>query len=238
MIRPSRVRRFDILRSSAGIAPVLVFMAVAVGHAEPALSATPTFAAHEVHGGLAIDHMDGGMTAVATAPAWIRLPGKPDFVVKDGKGEEAALWITAPSSVVVRKGASTDSPIDGRVEPRWDDEAIRLRIEPAHAAALESDVFEREDLGAGPRELSRTALLSTDVQGSYRAVLRDPAGKPVGWMRVKVTTHGGSPTRFEAALPPEIDEGLAVASAAALGEEVDHIDAESYGAHRGPMRRP
>jgi hypothetical protein len=238
MNRPPRHFHLSAFRSSAGIAPFLVFAAVSAGRAEPAMSAPPTFAAHEIHGGLAIDRMDGGKSGVATAPAWIRLPGKPDFVVKDGKGEEAALWITAPSTVVVRKGASNDAPLDGRIEPRWDDEAIRLRIEPAHGPALESDVFEREDVGAGPRKLSRTALLSTDVQGSYRAVLRDPAGKPAGWMRVKVTTHGGSPTRFEAALPAQVDEGLAVASAAALGEEVDYIDAEAYGAHRGPMRRP
>jgi hypothetical protein len=225
------------IRPSAGLVPLFLLAAVTVGHAQPAVSATPTFAAHEVHGGLAVDQVDGGEPAVATAPSFFRLPGEPSLVVKDGNGEEA-LWVTAPSTVVVRKGSSTSAPVDGRVEPSWENNSIRLTIEPKGKPALKSDVFEREDVGAGPRELTRNALLSSDIEGSYRALLRDPEGHPVGWMRVRVTWHGVSPVRFEAALPHGVDEGLAVASAEALGSEVDYIADDAYGVHRGPTRRP
>jgi hypothetical protein len=57
-------------------------------------------------------------------------------------------------------------------------------------------------------------------------------------MRVRVGIHEDSPFQFEAALPGQVDEGLAVASAAALDDEVNFIDAETYGTHRGPLRRP
>jgi hypothetical protein len=234
------VRWFPLpIRSSVGLVPFIVFAACAVGHADPAISATPTFAAHEVHGGIVVDQMKGGEPAVATAPGWFGWPGKPALVLKDGDGEEAALWVTAPSTVVVRKGSSEAAPLDGRVEPSWENEAIRLTIEPANGPALKSDVFEREDLAAGPSVLTRTAMLSSDVEGSYRALLRDPDGRPAGWMRVRVTLHDGtSRVRFEAALPARVDEGLAVASAEALGNEVNYIDDEARGVHRSPSRRP
>jgi hypothetical protein len=228
--------RSHLVSSSAAFVPLILFTALAVGHAEPAVSATPTFAAHEAHGGVAVDRMDGGEPAVATTPSWLRLPGEPNLVLKDGKGEEAALWMTGPSSFVVRRGSSSESPLDGRVEPTWENQAFRLTIVPAKGAALKSDVFEREDLGAGPSELTRNTLLSSDLQGSYRAFLRDPEGRPVGWMRIVVNVNGA--WKLEAALPRRVDEGLAVASAAALGNEVDHIDEEAYGVHRSPMRRP
>jgi hypothetical protein len=223
---------------SVGLVPLLLFTAYAVGRAEPAVSATPTFAAHEVHGGIAVDQMEGGEPGVAKAPSLIRLPGRPALVVKDGDGKEAGLWVTAPSTVVVRKGSSETDPLDGRVEPSWENEAIRLTIERAGRPPLKSDIFEREDLGAGPRELTRATLLSSDVEGSYRAVLRNPAGDAVGWMRVRVSLHGASPVRFEAAFPHRVDEALAVASAEALGDELDRIDQDAYGVHRGTIHRP
>jgi hypothetical protein len=205
--------------------------------ADCAVSATPTFVAHEVHGGFVVE-TPGRESAHVTSPSWLRLPGQPTFVVQDGKGTEAALWMTAPATVEVRRGASMSASFEGRVEPSWDNEAIRLTLEPAGGPALKSDVFEREDLGAGPSELTRSALLSSDLEGHYRAVLRDPEGRPVGWMRVRVGIHEDSPFQFEAALPGQVDEGLAVASAAALDDEVNFIDAETYGTHRGPLRRP
>ena len=215
----------------AGAAPVS-------GGAGAAADAPATFAAHDVHGGLAIDRMQGGEPGVATSPGWLSLPGEPALTVPDGKGGKAALWMTAPSTVVVRTGPSSTAPLDGRVNPSWEDDAIRLSIEPAGGPVLKTDVFAREDIGAGPRELTRSALLSSDVQGVYRAMLRTAGGRPVGWLRVRVTTHGSEPIRYEAALPPEVDEGLAVASAEALDGEIDRIQEDSYGVHRGTTHRP
>jgi hypothetical protein len=219
------------------LALVTVLGGLAPAFADPAVSEAPTFAAHDVHGGLVVDRMEGHEPAVATAPSWLRMPGQPTLVVKDGDKEEAALWLTAPAEVVVRKAASTSAPLDGQVKPSWENESIRLTIEPANAPPLKSDIFVREDLDAGPRELTRRAALSTDVQGSYRALLRRPDGKPVGWLRVRVSAHGWSPVRYEAVLPPQVDEGLAVASAEALDSEIDWIRDEAYGVHRG-TRRP
>lgn len=220
------------------VAAVAAGAAPASGAAEAALDRPATFVAHDVHGGLAVDRMDGGQPAVATARRWIRMPGQPALVVPDGKGGEAALWITAPATIVVRKGESQRAPLDGRVEPRWENESVRLSIQPARGPTLETDVFQREDGGAGPAELTRRALISTDVDGTYRAVVRTPGGRAVGWLRVRVSTHGPSRVSYEAALPPEVDEGLAVASAEALDDEIDWIEREAYGAHRAPERRP
>lgn len=231
--------RFVVRAVLGMIAALAAGAAAAGGAAEPATDGPPTFAAHDVHGGLAVDQMKGGEPATVTAPGWLRMPGQPEFVVPDGNGREAAaLWITAPSTVVVRKGSSTNAPLDGRVEPSWENESIRLSIEPAGGPVLKSDVFQREDLGAGPRELTRRALLSTDVVGSYRAILRTADGRPVGWLRVRISTHGASPIRYEAALPPQVDEALAVALAEALDDEIDRIERESNGVHRAPERRP
>jgi len=230
---PSRVRRVDLL----ALALVTGLGGLAPAFADPAVSELPTFAAHEVHGGLVVDRMDGHEPAVATAPSWLRMPGQPTLVVKDGNKEEAALWLTAPAEVIVRKAASTSAPLDGRVKPSWENESIRLTIQPANGPPLKSDIFTREDVEAGPRELTRRTDLSTDVQGSYLALLRTPDGKPVGWLRVRVSAHGGSPVRYEAVLPPQVDEGLAVASAEALDSEIDWIRNQAYGAHRG-TRRP
>jgi hypothetical protein len=230
---PSRMRCGGLL----ALALVTVLGGLPPAFADPAVSELPTFAAHDVHGGLVVDRMEGQGPAVATAPSWLRMPGQPMLVVKDGDKEVAALWLTAPAEVVVRKGASTSAALDGRVKPSWENESIRLTIEPANALPLKSDIFAREDLDAGPRELTRRAALSTDVQGSYRALLRTPDGKPVGWLRVRVSPHGRSPVTYEADLPPQIDEGLAVASAEALDSEIDWIRIEAYGVHRG-TRRP
>jgi hypothetical protein len=65
---------------------------------------------------------------------------------------------------------------------------------------------------------------TTSSTGAYRATLRTPDGTPVGWFQVKLDDEQPSPVMYEAVLPPQIDEGLAAATAAALGKEVDWID--------------
>jgi hypothetical protein len=226
----------DRLLLTLALAALFGGHAVAADAAIPAASG-PTFVAHEVHGGLAIDHMDGGKPATAEAAHWFRMPGDPTLVVRDGRKEPEALWLTEPAHVVVRTGASEHARFDGEVKPSWTDNAIRLTIQPARGPVLMTDTFTRLDSEAGPRELSRNDQLSIDLEGEYRAALRTQDGKAVGWLAVHVYPDG-TPTTYEAALPAGVDEGLAVASAEALSSEIDWIEQEVVGAHRNVLRRP
>jgi hypothetical protein len=55
-------------------------------------------------------------------------------------------------------------------------------------------------------------------------------------MGVSWSTHQSAPEMYEGILPPGIDEGLAAASAAALGEEIDWIENHTYDVYRGTDR--
>jgi hypothetical protein len=46
---------------------------------------------------------------------------------------------------VVRSGTSENAPEIGRIVPSWDDEALRLTIEPASSAAIRTDVFAKRE---------------------------------------------------------------------------------------------
>lgn len=196
-----------------------------------------TFSAHETHDGLAIDRMRGGEPAVFAPERWFRMPGDPILVRQDGSGQHAGLWLVETGSVIVRDGPTKDARLIGRVEPSWDDQAIRLSLEPAGGPPLKSDVFRRIDLDAGLSALSRNADDSLQVLGTYQASLRDPDGKDVGWMRVDITNRGDALVSYHAALPAGVDERLAAAAAQALGSEVDYIQNHVRGTWRAPERR-
>jgi hypothetical protein len=183
-----------------------------------------------------VDAMRGGNPTLLTAPAWLRLPGEPALVIRDGPEKGEALWLKGPGRVTVRRNVSSDSALIGRIEPSWENNAIRLTIEPAGGRRLRTDVFTREDLGAGTAALSRLAQLSIDVHGTYRATLREAGGRPVGWLRVAVGLHQPAPEMYEGVLPAEVDEGLAAAAAAALDQEIDWIENHAYGVYRGTDR--
>ena len=155
---------------------------------DPAVS----FAAHRVHAGLMIDAMRGGEPALVRSATWLRLPGDATFVLSVGMAEGEGLWVGGPGSVTVRRTRAPDSPVVGTVAPSWDNNAIRLAIEPVGHSAYRTDVFARED-GGGVSVLSRLAQMSIDVFGTYRAVLRDSAGRPAGWIRVAIGLHQPAP---------------------------------------------
>ena len=132
-----------------------------------------TFAAHTVHGGLVVDHMQNGDTGLAEPEGgWSSLTN-PEFDVHfNGAGGDRRLVGTGP--IVVHRGTSDEGPVSGRVEPSWDDQAIRLTLSPASGPPLTSDIFTRIDGGGGMEELTRNAQDSLDLRGSYQAALRDP----------------------------------------------------------------
>jgi hypothetical protein len=198
-----------------------------------------TFAMHIVHGGFVVDRIQNGKTGQNGETGMLEPEGgwsaftNPEFDLHlDGAGGERRLVGVGP--VVVHRGTSDEGPVSGRVEPSWEDQAIRLTLRPASGPPLTSDIFTRIDNGAGMEELTRLAQDSLDLRGSYQAALRDPEGRQVGWLRVHVSPWSSSMAACEGVLPPTVGEGLAVAAAEALGAEVDYI-----GQHvRGPLRPP
>jgi hypothetical protein len=192
-----------------------------------------SFAAHIVKGGLMVDEMRGAdQTALVTSTHLLRLFDEPTLVVQRGPSRGEGIWLNGPGRAVVRTSEAPDAALVGRVEPFWDDKAIRLLIEPAGAAPLWSDVFEREP-GWGHSELTRRVEHEDELYGAYRAVLRSRDGTPTGWFQMKIGDEQPCPVMYEAVLPPEIDEGLAAASAAALGNEYKWIDGHTLEATPG-----
>jgi hypothetical protein len=196
-----------------------------------------TFAAHRVHGGLMIDEMRGGEAGFLGPASWLRLPGEPACVLTMGASRGEGLWLRGPGDVVVRRTLSRDSAVVGAVEPSWENNAIRFALERAGRPALRTDLFVREDIGGGLSVLSRIAQLSIEVPGVYRATLRDSDGRAVGWLRISIGLHQPSPEMYDAVLPPDVDEGLAAASAAALSSEIDWIEDHTYDVYGGTELR-
>jgi hypothetical protein len=196
-----------------------------------------TFAAHRVHGGLMIDEMRGGEAGFLGPASWLRLPGEPAYVMTMSASRGEGLWLEGTGDVVVRRTRSRDSAVVGAIEPSWENNAIRIALERTGRPTLRTDLFAREDIGAGMSVLGRIAQLSIEVPGVYRATLRDSEGRPVGWLRVSIGLHQPSPEMYEAVLPPDVDEGLAAASAAALSSEIDWIEDHTYDVYGGTELR-
>jgi hypothetical protein len=194
-----------------------------------------TFSAHAIHGGLAIDHMTGGEPTVLEPKGWFHWRGDPTLVMRGGR-HPLGLWLVATGHVVVRDGITEDSPVIGRVEPSWDNNAIRLTLHPADGPPIQSDVFQRVGTGTGRSVLTRLVDISPEVSGTYQAAMRTSDGAEVGWLRV---TIGGRPGSFlwQGDLPASVDEGLAAATAQALGSEVNFILDHVRGVSQPPERR-
>jgi len=192
-----------------------------------------TFAAHEEHGRVVVDRLPGDGAAVATPPGWFRLWGGPTFVLRREGEAISALWRAAPGEVRVRASAARTAALIGTVEPSHEDGAVRLTLHPAGAAPLRTDVLERTSPGGGPPRLTRTAQTVLDVRGTYRAEVRDAAGKPAGWLRVRIGPYQPAPRIYDGVLPSEVPPGLAVAAVVAVGSEIDWIEDHALNVYRG-----
>jgi hypothetical protein len=194
-----------------------------------------TFTAHAIHGGLAIDHMTGGQPTMLEPQGWFHWPGDPTLVMPGGR-HPVGLWLVETGHVVVRDGTTENSPVIGRVEPSWDDNAIRLTLRPADGPPIQSDVFQRVGTGTGRSVLTRLVDISPEVAGTYQAAMRTPDGAEVGWLRVSVGGRPGSIV-WQGDLPASVDEGLAAATAQALRSEVEFILDHARGVSQPPERR-
>jgi hypothetical protein len=192
-----------------------------------------TFAMHQESREFVVDRPLEGAPAVVNAAEWLRVPGDPAWALRHDDHTLAAYWIDATASLTARSGpGGTDAPI-GVVRPSWDQNAIRLRIEPRDGEPLASDVFARTIGFGGPDAIRRNAETVLDMRGRYRAVLRDPSGAEVGWIRVRVGPYEQAARVYEAALPAAIDERLAVAAVLALASELDWIEARAFNVYQG-----
>jgi hypothetical protein len=181
------------------------------------------FAAHMVEGGVEIDRMKNGQVAVLENPGWFHVPNQPTYVLRAEGETRAALGMFGRSRVVIRQEPSTIAPRTGEAIATWDAGAIRLALHPANAPVLQSDVFNREGGGGGPALLSREGSSLADRDGTYRATLRDAAGQPLGWLRVRLEPGEELGRVYEGQIPSTVDDALAAAAVLVLDGEVSWL---------------
>jgi hypothetical protein len=202
------------------------------------LDSDATFAMHQENRTFVMDRPRSGAPAVVTAAEWLRLPGDPAWALRRNEQTRAAYWIDGNAGTIARAGLrSSDRPL-GDVRPTWDDNAIRLHIEPSGGQPVTSDVFAATENGGGPDVLTRDTQTILDVRGRYQAALRDATGAQVGWMRLRIGPYQPAPRIYEAKLPAGVSEDFAVAAVISLASEIDWIEAHTqnvYQKDRGPL---
>src|SRR5436305_2082942 len=85
----------------------------------------------------------GSRPSMLMPNGFLRRPGDPTFVYREGGVAIAGVWESGPDAAVVRSGTTEKAPIIGRIVPAWNNDQLRLTIEPAGAAAVKTTVFER-----------------------------------------------------------------------------------------------
>lgn len=173
-----------------------------------------TLLAREQHPGIVLERLGSGATGelvpLSSTSQAVRLGG------------QDVAWLTVgEQEVTARSGPDATAPVLGRVVSTWDDQAIRLAIEPAGKPPIQSDVF-RSGVGSGQILLSRDVAMALDLRGAFTSPLRAADGSPVGWLRVRIGATGG--TSFEGAMPTGLSDAMAAATVAALQHEVGFIE--------------
>jgi hypothetical protein len=221
-----------VVRTLAPAALLTFVVACATLNRPVTVDPDASFAAHQEHGGLAIDRLEHGRTARLRPAGWLRLPGAPTYELESGGETIAALWLSG-SHVVVRRAASASAPLLGEVIPSWDEGAIRLALQAAGGPAFRTDRFVRQQPGGGPGALTRAAQSVIDVRGTYEGTLRDARGVAMGFVRARVGPYQPAPRIYDGAVPAGITPALAVAAAAALEAEIDWIEDHALNVYRG-----
>jgi hypothetical protein len=185
-----------------------------------------TFAAHAVHGGLAIDRFAGDRTGRIDARGfgWFMTT----FVVRVDGATVATVWLVAPATVTAESAAP---PATLAVEPSWTDQAIRFSLRDGAGVGFRTGPFVRIDGGAGMPVLSRTGQTNLDARGTYRAEIVRDDGVPAGWFEVRVPSPDAP--RLFAGVLPAAPVAAGPALAVALGSELDWIDAHVIDVYRG-----
>jgi hypothetical protein len=215
-------------RMLAATGLAMVTGCAALGLAPPSLDPNATFAAYRTPDGLAIARAEGGATGTIDAAGWSGLA--PAFRVRVGGQTIADLRV--PSTARVEVGAPAGGAVRGEVVPTWDDGAIRLAIRPTSGDALHTRTFRRVETSSGLSVLTRNALTSLDLRGTYRSDLRDGADRVVGWLQVRVWEPSGRNV-YEGVFPPGFPVADAAAAALALDSEMLWIKRYVFDATQG-----
>lgn len=190
-----------------------------------------TFAAHREHGRIAFDRLAPERSGALRPPGWLRLPGEPMFVLESDGKRTAAFWRDG-NTVDARRQASREAPQVGEVVSSWVDQTIRLELKPAGGAAVRSDAFLREGVGA-TEALTRATRTVLDVRGTYRAALHDASNAPAGWIRVRISPYQEASRIFDGVLPAAMPPEVAAAAVIALDVEIDWIEDHALDVYRG-----
>jgi len=181
-----------------------------------------TFAAHRSGDRLVLDRLPSGAHATLAPPSWFHDADAPRFVLVAGGETRAGVWIVGRTRVLVRRDDATTSPRTAEVLSEWDEGTIRLTLFQSDGPTLGVDRFVRTRADGGA-PLTPAAPL----HGTYRAVVRDAQGAPVGWLRVRIDPPESRV--YDGVLPAEIGDPLAAAAVVALDGEVAWIEEHGSG---------
>ena len=181
------------------------------------------FVAHPGYGGLVVDKMGTGHTAVLvharSAPSTV---GPTHVFELDGQ-PSAALWVSDHDHVIVRPTADVTEPPAGDVVASWTDGAMQLTFHSAHGKSFHTSRFDRV---SGPKfrnVLDREMYAITDLPGVYRAEVRDAHDAPVGWVSVRILPYQGLPRDYQADVPDLLNGPLVAGAVALLDSEITTI---------------
>jgi hypothetical protein len=223
------------LRAIPGGLAVLALAASGCATRHTTLSAEPgvTLAVHRDVDGLVIDRLPDGASGLLVRRGRLHADDAPDLALEVRGERRAGIWMVGASRVLVREETSNRAPRIGEVLSTWDGRAIRLAIYDRDGATLRTDVFLRADDGRGARALAREDPPATDLEGTYRAAVRDAHDTTVGWMRVQIRPTEHTSRIYDAVLPTAVDGALAAGAVAALDTEVTWLEE-----HSGPDTPP
>jgi hypothetical protein len=223
--RTRRIRSMRLI--SSGLALALAAGACASRHTTLPAEPGVTLAAHRDGDGFVIDRLPDGATGLLVARGRLHAEDAPDLTLEVRGERRAGLWMVGASRVLVREDASTRAPRIGEVLSTWDGRAIRLAIYDRDGSMLRTDVFRRSDGGPGAPVLAREEPRATELEGTYRAAVRDAHETAVGWMRVQIRPTEDTSRIYDAVFPTAVDGALAAGAVAALDTEVTWLEDHS-----------
>jgi len=223
-------------RGSRCAVAILTGLFTVAGYVVPlhavAIDPNVDFSAHLEHRGLVVDQAHGGEPAVLV-PVGSLFSSGPDFLLQAGGKTLAALWVTDPGHVTVRRTEDPSSPLIGTVAATWDHDAIRLTMKPADGPALQTGRFHRIDGPSLPAVLGAQASTVLDLRGMYRAEIRDTNGDTTGWLRVRISPYQGARRIYDASLPASVQEPLAAAAVVLVNSDVSYTRSRAVDVYLG-----
>jgi hypothetical protein len=204
----------------------------------PALQAIPVdpnvdFAAHVEHRGLVVDEMSGVSPAVLVTAGRQSWGGGPRLLLQAHGQTIAALWFPRAGKMIVRESADPQSPLMGEIDAAWNQGAIHLTFKPVDGSVFRTGTFDRIDGRIATAALSSQARTVLDLRGVYRAEVQDSNGKPVGWLRARISPRRAAGRIYDGVLPAPLNGPLAAAAVAVVNADVDYIESHATDVYVG-----